>query len=101
MTEWIIGFIAVLLVITAIIWWIAKLMGKTISAYKVFGIVDAVFIVIIIIMAVVDIVTPGGDLNGILGTVLLLIFGIPAVVCLIVDYILYIKIGKNDTKENE
>ena len=64
----------ILLLISQFIIWFAKKIGKCLSLYKVFGIVDVFWGLAILIIAIIEFMTPGGDLHGLFGTVVLLIF---------------------------
>ena len=70
---------------------ITKKLGKNISSYLIFGIADIAVALIITIVALLDILTPGGDLNGLFGTALLMFFIPIAAVMLIVDIVLWRK----------
>ena len=54
----------------------------------------------VLLIAIVDIETPGGDLHGLLSTLLLLIFEPAVLIFLVVDILLYIKWSKR-VKEGE
>lgn len=81
-------------IVSGLILWIAKFWGKKLSIYKVFGIVDVIFGLVVLVIAIVDFKTPGGDLNGLLGTLLLLIFEPAVIIFLVIDVLLYIKWSK-------
>ena len=68
---------------------IAKKLNRNVSPYLTFGIVDIVCGLIVIGIAMYDILTPGGDLNGMLGQILLLIFVPTMIVLLIADILLW------------
>ena len=94
MNEYIIINIVVfviLLLISQFIVWLAKKIGKCLSLYKVFGIVDVFWGVAILILAIIEFVMPGGDLHGLFRTVVLLIFEPGVILFLIVDIVLYRK----------
>ena len=86
--------LAILFLISKCIVWVAKHLGKYLSLYKVFGIVDVFWGVAILIIAIVEYVMPGGDLHGLFGTVMLLIFEPGVILFLIVDIVLYRKQAK-------
>lgn len=99
MNEYIIMNIVVFIIlflISKFIVWIAKNLGKHLSLYKVFGIVDVVWGAAVLTIAVIEFVMPGGDLHGLFGTVMLLIFEPGVIVFLIVDIVLYKKQLKRD-----
>ena len=87
---------AILLFISQLIVWFAKYLEKNLSIYKVFGIVDVFWGVAILIIAIIEFMTPGGDLHGLFGTVMLLIFEPGVIIFLIVDIVLYRKQLKRD-----
>ena len=67
MNEYIIFNIVVLAIIVLIsqfVVWFAKYLGKNLSLYKVFGIIDVFWGVVILIIAAIEFMTPGGDLHG-------------------------------------
>ena len=90
--------LAVILLISQFIVWLAKKSGKHLSFYKVFGIADVLWGAAILIIAVIEFITPGGDLHGLFGTVMLLIFEPGVILFLIVDIVLYRKQLKKDTE---
>ena len=67
----------------------AKRHDRNVSPYLVFGIVDIVCGLIVAGFAMFDILTPGGDLNGMLGQILLLVFIPTVIVLLIADIVLW------------
>lgn len=83
--------LAILLLISKLIVWLAKFLGKYLSIYKVFGIVDVFWGVVILIIAIIEFITPGGDMHGLFGTVMLLIFEPGVILFLIGDIVLYRK----------
>lgn len=83
--------VVILLLISQFIVWVAKKLGKNLSFYKVFGIVDVFWGVAILIIAIIEFMMPGGDLHGLFGTVMLLIFEPGVLLFLIVDIVLYRK----------
>ncbi|MBQ5330878.1 MAG: hypothetical protein J6F31_06470 [Oscillospiraceae bacterium] len=83
--------------LTALAVFIGKLFGRKLSPYLVFGIADIVCMIAVIAVALWDILTPGGDLNGLFGQVLLMMFVPTAVALLIGDIILWRK-SKNRKK---
>ena len=76
---------------------IAKKHNRNVSPHLLFGIVDIVCGLIVVGFAMYDILTPGGDLNGMLGQILLLIYVPTAVVLLIIDIFLW----HNKTKKKD
>ena len=56
--------------------------------YLLLGISDVVAFLVVLAVALLDICTPGGDLNGMLGQILLLVYGPVAVIILILICIL-------------
>lgn len=91
--------IVILLIITGLIIGIAKLFGKELSIFRVFGVVDVIAGIVVLIVAIIEMVTPGGDMNGLFGQVILLFFEPTVIICLIIDILLYKKIGKKITWE--
>lgn len=77
------------MLVSQFIVWLAKYLGKNISLYKVFGIVDVLWGVAVLIIAIIEYVMLGGDLHGLFGTVMLLIFEPGVILFLIVDIVLY------------
>lgn len=51
--------------------------------YLLLGVADGVAFLVVLVLALLDICTPGGDLNGMLGQILLLVYGPVAVIILI------------------
>ena len=80
-----------LLLMSQLIVWLAKKSGKYLSLYKVFGIVDVIWGIAVLIIAIIEFVMPGGDMHGLFGTVMLLIFEPGVILFLIVDIVLYRK----------
>ena len=76
---------------------IAKKHNRNVSPHLLFGIVDIVCGLIVVGFAMYDILTPGGDLNGMLGQILLLIYVPTVVVLLIIDIFLW----HNKTKKKD
>ena len=76
---------------------IAKKHDRNVSPYLIFGIVDIVCGLVVVGFAMYDILTPGGDLNGMLGQILLLIFVPTVIVLLIADIFLW----HNKTKKKD
>ena len=68
---------------------IAKKHDRNVSPHLIFGIVDIVCGLIVVGFAMYDILTPGGDLNGMLGQILLLVFVPTVIVLLIADILKY------------
>lgn len=75
---------------------IAKKHNRNVSLYLTFGIVDIVCGLIVVGLAMYDILTPGGDLNGMLGQILLLVFVPMVIVLLIADIFLWHNKTKKD-----
>ena len=82
-------YAAVVFGISGLVRLITKKLGKNISLYLIFGIVDIFCALMITAVALYDILTPGGDLNGLFGTVLLIVFIPVSVVLLIGDVVLW------------
>ena len=80
-------FAGIVFGITKLVCVIAKKKQRTVSPYLVFGIADIICGLIVCGIAAYDILTPGGDLNGMLGQILLMIFVPTVVVLLIADLI--------------
>ena len=89
-------FAMILLTLTALIRWIGTLVKKEWSPYKVFGVLDVLVGIAAAIVAIVEFVTPGGDLHGLFGMVVLLMFEPGVIIFLIADIFLYKKIGKKN-----
>ena len=84
-------FIVFVIGITRIIVYFAKRFGKNISPYLIFGIVDILSGLVVLGLAILDFTTIGGDLNGILGQLALMIFEPTVIVLLIADLIIWRK----------
>lgn len=80
---------AVIFLVSLLIVRLAKHFGKHLSIYKVFGILDVIWGIMVLITAVIEFVTPGGDLHGLFGTVVLLIFEPGVILFLLADILLY------------
>lgn len=89
----------VLFLISRFVVWLAKNFGKQLSLYKVFGTVDVFWGVAVLIVASIEFLMPGGDLHGLFGTVMLLIFEPGVILFLIVDIVLYRKQLKGDSEK--
>ena len=82
-------FVGIVFGISKLICVIAKKHNRNMSPYLTFGIVDIVCGLIVIGFAMYDILTPGGDLNGMLGQILLMIFVPTVIMLLIADIVLW------------
>lgn len=82
-------FIVFVIGITRMILFFAKRYGKNISPYLIFGIVDILSGLAVLGLAIIDFNTMGGDLNGILGQLALMIFEPTVIVLLIADLIIW------------
>lgn len=94
-------FGTVLLIFTGLIWWIAKRFGKELSPYKIFGVLDVILGIGMLTISIIEFVTPGGDLHGLLGTVLLLLYEPIVIVLLVVDLFLYKSSKKGEHQISE
>ncbi len=83
----IVVFVLVVLGITILILKIAEKLGRNISSYLAFGIATGFCCLIVTGISLFDILTPGGDLNGMLGQILLLVYVPTPVVMIIGDII--------------
>lgn len=96
--------IAVIIIYVLVILGLSKLVNKLfarfnkhISNYLVIGIVDVFVGLLVLGLALLDILTPGGDLNGFIGQILLIFLEPIALVILILDIVLWlIKKKKSD-----
>lgn len=82
-------FIVFVIGITRMILFFAKRYRKNISPYLIFGIVDILSGLAVLGLAILDFNTMGGDLNGILGQLALMIFEPTVIVLLIADLIIW------------
>lgn len=72
--------------------------NKHISAYLLFGIVDIVGGFLVLGLSLWEMLTPGGDLNGMLGTLALMIFEPVVLVMLVGDIVIWKKKKPQTTK---
>lgn len=94
-------FVFFVICMTCLILKITKKLDRKISSYLVFGIATGLCGLIVVGIALYDILTPGGDLNGMFGQILLMIY-IPTVVVMIIgDFIVWRITTKNQHKEDE
>lgn len=63
--------------------------NRNVSPYLIFGITDLLCGLLVVGFAMYDILSPGGDLNGMLGQILLMIYVPTTVVLLIGDIVLW------------
>lgn len=82
-------YVGIVFGITALVCVISKKRNRPVSPYLVFGVTDIICGLIIAGFSLWDILTPGGDLNGLLGHLLLMIYAPTAVVLLIADLIVW------------
>ena len=82
-------FILIVVGMTILIFKIAKKLNRKVSAYLIFGIATVLCGLIVAGIALLDILTPGGDLNGMLGQILLMVYIPTVVVMLIGDTIIW------------
>lgn len=87
---------AILLLISKLLVRVSEKSGKSLSLHKVFGIVDVAWGVVILIIALIEFMVPGGDMHGLFGTVILLIFEPGVIIFLIIDIVLYKKDSNRD-----
>lgn len=93
-------FSIIVLGIQKLIMFIAKKQKKNLSPYLTFA-VSAVFCGLIIVgIAMLDILTPGGDLNGMIGQILLLIY-IPTVAVLLIGDLIMWRISRKKQKQKD
>ena len=78
---------------------ISKKLNRKVSSYLTFGIATVLSGLIVSVVALYDILTPGGDLNGMFGQILLLVY-IPTVIVMIIGDIIVWRITiKNKNKD--
>ena len=69
--------------------------NKHISAYLLFGIVDVFGGLLVLGLSLWEMLTPGGDLNGMLGTLALIVFEPVVLVMLVGDIVVWKKATSN------
>ena len=75
--------------------YILRKCNKYISVYLLFGIVDVFGGLLVLGLSLWDMLTPGGDLNGMMGTLALMIFE-PVVLVMLVGDIVVWKVNKKE-----
>ena len=99
LTTMILIFVLFVICITFLIQRITKKLDRKVSSYLIFGIATVLCGLIVGGIALYDIMTPGGDLNGMLGQILLMVY-IPTVVVMIIgDIIVWCIVTKKKSKE--
>ena len=85
--KWLIGMIGVYAAIVFVLFGVLLVVTrkKEISPFKLFAVADLICGGIVLVIAILDYEIPGGDLNGLLGELLLLIYGPTAIVFLLGD----------------
>ncbi|MBQ5989841.1 MAG: hypothetical protein IJL67_10135 [Oscillospiraceae bacterium] len=92
-------FVLLVICLNDMILMIAKKLNRKISSYMTFGATVVLCGLIVISIALYDILTPGGDLNGMFGQILLMVY-IPTVVVMITgDVIVWHIKKKNNGKD--
>ncbi len=95
----ILTFVLFVICITGLILKIAKKLDRKVSSYLTFGIATGLCGLMVAGIALYDILTPGGDLNGMFGQILLMVY-IPTVVVMIIgDIIVWHITTKNKQKD--
>ena len=93
-------FVLFVVCMTDLILKIAKKLNRKVSSYLIFGIATGLSGLIVSVIALYDILTPGGDLNGMFGQILLMVY-IPTVVVMIIgDIIVWRLTVKNQSKDD-
>ncbi len=94
--KWLIGMIGVYAAIVFVLFGVLLVVTrkKEISPFKLFAVADLICGGIVLGFAILDFVIPGGDLNGLLGELLLLIYGPTAIVFLLGDVLVWFIVGR-------
>lgn len=87
--RWLLVMAAVYALLMFVVYLVLRRIFSRCGKYLLLGISDVVAFLVVLVVALLDICTPGGDLNGMPGQILLLIYGPVAVVVMVVILIVW------------
>ncbi len=85
---------AVYALLMFVVYLILRRIFRRLGKYLLLGISDVVAFLVVLAVALLDICTPGGDLNGMLGQILLWVYGPVAFIVMVVIVVLGVRSRK-------